>query len=106
MLKITVMPADEVSLKNIAAGNSVDVDQEVEGSDKTFTITYKMRPNKKGEWMLRNVSIESINVGRLYRNQFEAAMKKHQGNFSVVIDEWVVEAKDLDKEREEIKQAL
>ena len=57
-----------------------------------------MRPNKNGVWLLRNVSIESINVGQLYRNQFASAMNKNQGNFAAVIDGWVVEAKDLEEE--------
>lgn len=94
---MVVEPADEESLKRIAAGQSVDVIQKIEGSDKTYTVTYKMRPNKKGVWLLRNVSIETINVGQLYRNQFASAMDKQQGDFSAVIDAWIVEAKDLDK---------
>ena len=98
--KIVVEPADDEALKKIAARQSVDVLQKIEGAEKTYTVTYKMRPNKKGVWLLRNVSIESINVGQLYRNQFASAMNKHKGNFSAVIDTWVVDAKDIEKERD------
>ena len=99
--KIVVEPATEEGLANVAAGNSVDVIQHIQGSEKNFTATYKMSPNKKGVWLLRNVSIGSINVGQLYRNQFAAAMDKNKGDFSAVIDAWVVEAKDLEEETEQ-----
>lgn len=95
--KIHVEPPTQADLDNVKARKSVDVLQKIYGSDKTFTITYKMRPNKSGDWLLRNVSIESINVGQLYRNQFSAAMSKESGDFSAVIDNWVVAAKDLDE---------
>lgn len=104
--EIKVEVATAVDLENVKAGKPVDVIQKIYGADKTFTITYKMRPNKKGEWLLRNVSIESINVGQLYRNQFSAAMSKQAGDFSAVIDGWVVAAKDLDEEVEAEEQKL
>ncbi|NRB39838.1 MAG: ABC transporter substrate-binding protein [Pseudomonadales bacterium] len=104
--KIVVEPADEKALSGIAAAKSVEVIQKIYGTEKNFTITYKMRPNKQGVWLIRNVSIESINVGQLYRNQFASAMDKNKGNFASVIDNWVVEAKDLDEESESIKESL
>ena len=104
--KITVEPASAEDIEKIKKLESVDVVQKIVGTDKTFTINYKMRPNKKGEWLLRNVSIESINVGQLYRNQFAAAMKKHEGDFPQVIDSWVVKAKDLDEQSDVVKESL
>jgi phospholipid transport system substrate-binding protein len=57
-----------------------------------------MRPNKAGDWLVRNVTIDSVNVGQLYQNQFLAAMKKQNNNFSKVIDNWVIEQADLKRD--------
>ena len=49
---------------------------------------YQMGRNKAGEWKLRNVIIETVNLGEIYRNQFQAAARKHNGDLNVVIDNW------------------
>ncbi len=99
--KIQVVAPDAEAQKAIAAKKSVTVKQEIQGSEKTYTLEYKMRPSKQGEWLLRNVSIEGINIGQLYRNQFMSAMDANKGDFAAVIDNWVVDAKDLKAESDE-----
>ncbi len=53
-----------------------------------YVLYYQMARNKAGEWQLRNVIIESVNLGEIYRNQFEAAARKHNGDLDAVIDSW------------------
>lgn len=89
---ITIEPPNEEATEQIAQQAMVDVVQNITSGADNYRITYKMRPNKQGEWLLRNVIIESVNVGQLYRNQFAAAMDKHQQNFAQVIDHWVAES--------------
>lgn len=90
--KITVLAASKEELEQVAKQQTVDVHQAIESGDERYLINYKMRPDKDGRWLLRNVIIESVNVGQLYRNQFAAAMKKHQGDFQSVIDNWLTES--------------
>jgi phospholipid transport system substrate-binding protein len=99
--KIEVLPPTEQDKQRIARGDYVDVVQVIYGTDNKYQVTYKMRPDKKGEWLFRNVTIETINVGLLYRNQFIDSMAKYKNDFGQVVDNWVVDAKTVD----EVKQS-
>lgn len=90
--QIEIVPATEEDKLLIEKKESVEVIQSIKGADDVYRVIYKLRFDKKGEWMLRNVSIGSVNVGSLYRDQFIAAMDKYENDFSKVIDNWVVEA--------------
>lgn len=59
-------------------------------SDATqpYIVMYQMGRSKSGEWKLRNVIIESVNLGEIYRNQFQAAARKADGDLDQVIDSW------------------
>jgi phospholipid transport system substrate-binding protein len=47
-----------------------------------------MGRNKAGDWKLRNIIIESVNLGEIYRSQFEASARKYEGDLDSVIDNW------------------
>ncbi|CAA0083623.1 putative phospholipid-binding protein MlaC [BD1-7 clade bacterium] len=100
--KVVVEPPSEKDLQQVAAGKTVEVLQIIKGNDKSYEITYKMRPNKAGEWKLRNVTIDAINVGQLYRKQFAAAMDKYQGDLGKVISNWIEESSDAEKEAQKV----
>jgi phospholipid transport system substrate-binding protein len=81
-------------------GDSVDVLQLIYGdAPKPYQVQYKMRPDSNGKWRLRNVTIEGINLGIVYRNQFDAAMVTYNNDIDKVIDNWSVAA------NEEVKAA-
>lgn len=58
------------------------------GEAQPYVILYQMGQDKTGDWKLRNVIIESVNLGEIYRNQFEAAAREHNGDLDAVIDNW------------------
>ncbi len=58
------------------------------GSEEPYVIHYQMRRGKSGEWKLRNLIVESINLGQVYRNQFQAAARDAEGDLDSVIDNW------------------
>lgn len=65
------------------------VNQYVYAEDgKTYTVKYQMGQYKDGSWRLRNMIIENINLGEIYRGQFEAAAASAGGNLDLVIDSW------------------
>jgi phospholipid transport system substrate-binding protein len=73
-------------------GNDAQVLQLVYGiAEKPYEIRYSLRKNTDGDWKLRNVVIEGINLGKIYRNQFLSAARKYQGDVDQVIDNWVIE---------------
>jgi phospholipid transport system substrate-binding protein len=59
-----------------------------------YVLMYQMGRDKDKRWKLRNIIIESVNLGEIYRSQFEAAARKHDGDLNAVIDGW--EAVEVD----------
>ena len=54
-----------------------------------YVMMYQMgRKNSSSEWKLRNVIIETVNLGEIYRSQFQADARKHDGDLNAVIDNW------------------
>jgi phospholipid transport system substrate-binding protein len=53
-----------------------------------YILLYQMGRDGDGEWKLRNVIIESVNLGEIYRNQFQAAAREYDGDLDEVIDTW------------------
>ena len=53
-----------------------------------YVIQYQMRRGKDGQWKLRNLIVETINLGVIYRNQFQAAAKDYEGDIDAVIANW------------------
>lgn len=91
--KIEIVPPTPDDKHKVARGDYVDVIQTIQGDENKYQVVYKMRPDSKGQWLVRNVTIETINVGLLYRNQFVESMAKYKNDFGKVIDNWSVDAK-------------
>lgn len=66
-----------------------EVRMEVSGTDGVIhPVSYTM-VLIGGEWRLRNVIVEGINLGKLFRDQFAEAMQRNRNNLDAVIDGWV-----------------
>ncbi|MEL0135841.1 MAG: ABC transporter substrate-binding protein [Halieaceae bacterium] len=63
-------------------------------ADRVYTIRYQMGQYKDGNWRLRNLIIETINLGEIYRNQFSALAIAANDDLDRVIDEWNVAVVD------------
>ena len=53
-----------------------------------YVLLYQLGRSKSGQWKLRNVIIENVNLGEIYQSQFEASARKHDGNLDEVIASW------------------
>ncbi len=60
-------------------------------SERPFVVHYKLRKNRAGDWKLRNVTIEAVNLGKVYQSQFLSAVKQHNGDVDQVINNWSVD---------------
>ncbi len=70
-------------------GRSVAITQLIYGdAPDPYVIQYQMRRSKSGDWKLRNLIVETINLGVIYRNQFLAAAKDYEGDLDRVIANW------------------
>jgi len=99
--EITVLPANNREPRPDRAS----VDMQVKANDgQVYTATYTMS-DINGQWKVRNVIVEGINIGLLFRDQFAQAMKTHNNNLDAVIDNWgSVVAKSREVASQEVQQ--
>ena len=83
------------------------VDMTVKGNNgAVYPVSYTLT-KINGEWKVRNVIINGINIGKLFRDQFADAMQRNGNNLDKTIDGWageVAKAKEVTEEAAE-KQA-
>ena len=97
---IKVLPPTAKDKQAITNRKMVNVRQIIINQGKEYEVIFKMRPDRDGKWILRNIIIDKINIGELYKKQFESAMTKYKGDFSTVVDRWLV---DMDNESKKKK---
>ena len=56
-----------------------------------YEVIYQMRKIKDGSWKLRNMIVEEVNLGQIFRSQFEAAVLENDGDLDKVISNWILE---------------
>ena len=79
---IRVLPA-----KN-EGGDRATVGMEVKDKKgAVYPVSYTM-VQKDGQWMLRNVIINGINIGKLFRDQFADSMQRNGNDLDKTIDGW------------------
>jgi len=82
---ITVDPAKDES------GDRTSVNMTVKGSNGAiYPVQYTLE-KINGEWKLRNVIINGINIGKLFRDQFADAMQRNSNDLDKTIDGWAGE---------------
>lgn len=96
--KITVLPPARGSQQT---EERASVNMEVRANNgNVYPVTYTMS-NVDGQWKVRNVIVEGINIGLLFRDQFAQAMQAHRNDLDAVIDSWggvVAESRETVKE--------
>ena len=96
--KIEVLPPARGSQQT---EERASVDMEVRANNgNVYPVTYTMS-NVDGQWKVRNVIVEGINIGLLFRDQFAQAMQAHRNDLDAVIDNWggvVAESREVVKE--------
>lgn len=73
-----------------ASDNKKTVDmlaKSVEDGTKV-TVRYSMAAKQPGDWIVRNMIIEGINLGQTYRSQFSSSMSQKGGDMDAVIAHW------------------
>ncbi|MEH6387020.1 MlaC/ttg2D family ABC transporter substrate-binding protein [Pseudomonas profundi] len=100
--KIKVLPPRS---RDQQRDDRASVNMEIQTANGTiYPATYTM-VNKDGQWMVRNVIVEGINIGLLFRDQFAQAMQAHGNDLDKVIDNWGgVVAQSREKVEEGVEQ--
>lgn len=57
---------------------------------EVYPVLYSVTRNDDGEWKVRNLIVNGVNMGLTYRNQFNSAMRdpRYDGDMDKVIDAW------------------
>ena len=80
---IRVLPSSGAQDPKRAAVNMEITD----GKGIVYPLSYTM-VNEDGTWKMRNVIINGINVGKLFRDQFAQSMQNHNNDLDKVIATW------------------
>ncbi|WP_073524063.1 MlaC/ttg2D family ABC transporter substrate-binding protein [Pseudomonas fluorescens] len=84
------------------SGDRAEVGMKVSGSNgSVYPVSYTLT-KIDGEWKLRNVIINGINIGKLFRDQFADAMQRNGNNLDKTINGW---AGEVAKAKEETDKA-
>jgi len=59
-----------------------------------YVVTYTMARERNGRWLIRNLIVEDVNLGQIYRSQFESSARKYDGDLDKVISNWSAEGLD------------
>jgi len=86
---IEVQPVDPAEVAQGAA-TVVQVIHGKAGTD--YVIRYKMREDGEQGWKIRNVTLDTLNLGKVYQNQFASAAGRFEGDLDRVIENWSVAA--------------
>ncbi len=69
-----------------------EVQQNLITANNIYPITYKVRKNKNGDWLIINIIVNGVNLGLTFRNQFQALAKEHNENIDEIINHWTSDA--------------
>lgn len=83
--RIEVFAAAE---EDVARGRAAVRQLVYNNQPEPYVLIYHMGLAKNGEWQLRNIIIEGVNLGEIYRSQFEASARKNDGDIDAVIASW------------------
>lgn len=72
-----------------------NVKLKIHGADgDVYPVAYTM-VRQDGQWKLRNVTVEGINIGLQFRSQFASYMREYGNDIDKVIENWDVDKDDV-----------
>tara|TARA_R110000796_G_scaffold241303_3_gene362798 strand:+ start:18108 stop:18725 length:618 start_codon:yes stop_codon:yes gene_type:complete len=100
--QIKVLPSNG---RGQQSADRTSVNMEIRASNgNIYPVTYTM-VNLDGQWKVRNVIVEGINIGLLFRDQFAQAMQANRNDLDAVIDGWGgVVAKSVEQVEEQVEK--
>jgi|TARA_B110000444_G_C18719158_1_gene537584 phospholipid transport system substrate-binding protein len=78
--------------KKIVFNKTEDVNQSLVTSNNIYPITYKVRNDGKGNWLIINIIVNGVNLGLTFRNQFQTLALEHNEDIDEIINNWISDA--------------
>lgn len=88
------------TVKPYVAGDDpkkAQVDMDIHTSNSVIPVSYQMVLDAKGQWKVRNLILNGINLGLTFRNQFASTVEANRGNLDKAIANFVPSAGDVKK---------
>ncbi len=70
----------------------VTVKQEIRSDDGVYPLAYSMARKKTGQWMVINMTINGISLGKTFRSQFVQSAQRAGGDIDAAIAGWTSES--------------
>jgi phospholipid transport system substrate-binding protein len=64
-------------------------------ASEPYVVLYQMARDRSGNWGIRNLVVENVNLGQIYRSQFESAARRYDGDLDKVIENWTSENSEV-----------
>lgn len=90
---LTLYEGQEVRVLPAASGDIADGRARVRTEIRTNTgsvvpVFFSLYENRDGVWMVENVIVNGLNLGRTFRTQFEQSARQRNGDLDQVIANW------------------
>lgn len=83
--KVRVLPEQEGDIQ----GDRARVRMEIHTDDgKVIPVSYSLYRDGEGAWKVQNVIVNGLNLGKIFRSQFQQAVEQYSGDIDKVIDNW------------------
>jgi len=69
-----------------------NVRQNLLTSNNMYPIKYIVRKDGSGHWLIINIIVNGVNLGRNFRNHFQSLAIEHNGDIDKVINNWTSDA--------------
>ena len=76
----------------MVTGQRFVVNQNLIASNNIYPITYKVRKDGSGNWLIVNIIVNGVNLGLTFRNQFQALAIEHNEDIEEVTNNWISNA--------------
>ena len=61
-------------------------------TNNTYPIKYIVRNDGMGNWLIINITVMGVNLGKNFRSYFQALADEHNGDINAIINHWTSDA--------------
>lgn len=97
--QVRVLPAEEGDVSQGRARVRTELRTD---SGRIVPVFFSLYQNGDGNWLVENVIVNGLNLGRTFRSQFEQSAEQYGGDLDLVIANWSAEI-DVETEGEPVE---
>ena len=83
--QITVLPAAEGDVSDNRAAVRTEI---ATNAGKVIPVSFSLYRGRSGQWMVENVIVNGLNLGKTFRSQFDQSVQQYEGDLDQVIANW------------------